>query len=84
MRLCTRSIFRRSGNRFAAENATNKEADEVFHGVRARLPAEAQRRRVHVAVLADLLDQVERPFQFGAREVDREEHHLEAVIVGAL
>jgi hypothetical protein len=28
--------------------------------------------------LADLLDQVDRPFQFGAREVDREEHHFEA------
>ena len=34
-----------------------------------------------MAFLADLLDQVDGPFQLGAREVDREEHNLEAVLV---
>ena len=29
-----------------------------------------QRQRVHVAFLADALDEVERPFDLGAREVD--------------
>ena len=58
---------------------------EVLHGVR-RDDAEGvdQRQRVHVAFLADLLDQVERPLDFGAREVDREEHHFEAVVVREL
>ena len=85
MRDCTRSIFRRSGHRFAAENATNKKADEVLHGVR-RDDAEGvdQRQRVHVAFLADLLDEVERPVDLGAREVDGEEHDLEAVVVREL
>src|SRR5450759_2824681 len=82
MRFCTKSIFRRSGNRFAAENATKQKLDEVLHGVR-RQHAEGvdQRQRVHVAFFADALDQVERLFQLGAREVDREEHHLEACLL---
>jgi hypothetical protein len=58
MRFCTKSIFRRSGNRFAAENATKQKLDEVLHGVR-RQHAEGvdQRQRVHVAFFADALDQ---------------------------
>ena len=34
-----------------------------------------------MAFAADLVDQVDRPFEFRAREVDREEHHFEAVLV---
>jgi len=37
-----------------------------------------------VAFLADLLDQVERPVDLGAREVDGEEDDLEPVVVREL
>src|SRR5262249_46017172 len=60
-------------------------AHEVAHGMR-RNHAESidQRERIHMPVFPNALYQIERPFQFSAREIDRKEHDLKAVVMRIL